>query len=111
MAPSLAAPSEEIKDIDELDLFFDTWQKAIGPAAHPPSSNGTEAWLHGFGTQTKWLTGDSWSWWIEAFNPPEHVDVTTAKNFISLVIGMMGDESPQGEAVRYARKVVLFLES
>lgn len=110
MATSLTAPLETIKDVDELELLFDTWKKALGPTAPPPSSNGTDAWLHGFGTQTKWLTGESWKWWIESFHPPQEVNLETATNFISLIIGMMGDRSPQGEAVRYARRVVAYLE-
>jgi hypothetical protein len=111
MAKGLTAPSEAMADIDELDLFFDTWKKALGP---PPTAlaNGTEHWLHGFGTQTKWLTGESWTWWIETYQPPQTIDLPRAQNFISLVIGMLGNRTdPQGEAVRYARRVVTYLES
>lgn len=111
MAAILRSPSETIKDLEELDLLFETWKKALGPPPTSPSPNGTEAWLHGFGTQTKWLSGDGWTWWIERYRPPDEIDFVTAKNFISLVIGMLGDRSPQGEAVRYARRVVAYLES
>lgn len=114
MGKGLAAPSEAMPDISELELFFDVWKRALGPAPMDPSLNGTEAWLHGFGTQTKWLTGDAWTWWIDHFSAPSHIDLPRAKNFLSLIIGMLGTRSsqgPQGEAVKYAREIGHYLEA
>ena len=111
MAILLSAPSKAIKDVDELDLFFEVWKQAIGPSSQSPSANGTSAWLRDFGSQTKWLTGDSWTWWLEQFHPPQGINFHEAQNFISLIIGMLGDRTnPQGEAVRYARQLVSYLE-
>lgn len=110
MAILLSAPSKAMKDLDELDLFFEVWKAALGPMAGP-SANGTSAWLRDFGTQTKWLTGDSWIWWLERFHPPRGIDFHEAQSFISLIIGMLGDRTnPQGEAVRFARQLVSYLE-
>lgn len=111
MAKTIAAPSQDFADLSQLDAFFEVWQKAIGPKGSSPSSNGTAQWLYDFGSQTKWLSGESWLWWIERFHPPSGIDIDEAKNFISLVIGMLGDRTnPQGEAVRYARKLISYLE-
>ena len=99
-----------MSDLAELDLFFDVWKQALGPKPGS-SSNGTAQWLYDFGTQTKWLTGDTWTWWLERFHPPRQIDPHEAQNFISLVIGMLGTRTnPQGEAVRYAREIVRYLE-
>lgn len=112
MAILLSAPSEAMKDLDELDLFFEVWKQAIGPSSVSQSANGTSSWLHDFGTQTKWLTGAGWTWWLERFHPPRGIDFTEAQNFISLIIGMLGDRTnPQGEAVRFARQLVSYLEN
>lgn len=111
MPKILAAPSQAIGDLSELDVFFEVWKQAIGPSAGSAGSNGTAQWLHDFGTQTKWLTGDSWTWWLERFHSPANIDINEAKNFISLVIGMLGERTnPQGDAVRYARRMVTYLE-
>lgn len=92
----------------ELDLFFQVWQEGLGPT----QTTSTEDWLYSFGYQTKWLAGDSWTWWIERFKPPVGIDVDQAKNFVSLVIGMLGNRTnPQGEAVRYARQLAEYLEN
>lgn len=101
-----------MSDLVQLDLFFEVWKQALGPSPVDPSLNGTEGWLHGFGTQTKWLTGESWDWWLERFSPPHDIDLATAQNFVSLVIGMLGNRTdPQGQAVQYAREVVGYLEA
>ena len=94
-------------DLSELQLFYETWNKALGPVAQSP----TEVWLDAFGKQTKWLPADSWIWWLEQICPPRQVKPFEAKGFISLVIGMLGQYSPQGEAVRYARKMAEFLDN
>lgn len=110
MPSSLAPPSHGINDLKELDLFFEVWKQAVGPGSS--SSNGTAQWLYDFGTQTKWLTGDSWTWWLERFHPAQDIDLHEAQNFIALVIGMLGNRTdPQGEAVRYARRMITYLES
>ena len=110
MKNSLAAPSHAIADLIELDLFFEVWRQALGPSSSP-TANGTGQWLYDFGTQTKWLTGDTWNWWLERFRPPGDIDISEAQNFIALVIGMLGNRnSPQGEAVRYARRMSTYLE-
>jgi hypothetical protein len=110
MAKPLAAPSQAMSDLAELDIFFSVWKEAVGPQLGP-ASNGTAQWLYDFGTQTKWLTGDSWTWWLDRFHPARHVEIHEAQNFISLVIGMLGDRgNPQGQAVRYARQMVTYLE-
>lgn len=99
-------------DREELNLFFNVWQHAVGPRPDSSAYNGTTSWLYDFGTQTKWLTGDSWTWWLERFRPPHDVDPNEMQNFISLVIGMLGDRTdPQGEAVDYARRMINYLES
>ena len=44
-------------------------------------------------------------------HPPQGINFHEAQNFISLVIGMLGDRTnPQGEAVRFARQLVSYLE-
>lgn len=98
-------------DLGEFNAFFQTWNRAIGPGNGSSSSGKTEAWLRDFGAQTKWLTGESWTWWMNQFSPPSEVDAIEARNFLALLIGMLGDFSPQGEAVQYAREMIQYLEN
>ena len=95
-------------DLSEIQLFYETWNKALGPdVAQSP----TEVWLDAFGKQTKWLPADTWLWLLEQNCPPSQVDPFEAKGFISLVIGMLGQRSPQGQGVSYARLMVDFLDN
>ena len=106
---ALRAPSDGMLDLTERDLFFEYWNHAVGPSSN--GSMGTESWLRVFGAQTKWLSGDSWRWWIERFHPPEDIDVNEALNFLALIIGMLEESSPRGEAVKYAGDVFRYLEN
>jgi hypothetical protein len=106
MAGSLKPPSAAMRDLAELDLFYKTWSRALGADG---DTNRTGAWLRAFGGQTKWLPAESWTWWLEVREPPEGLDLPQALGFLSLVIGLLGQESPSGEAVRYAREMVEFL--
>lgn len=107
MAGSLTPPLEAIADRSEHDLFFRVWQHALGPA--PGSSDKTDDWLRAFGSQTKWLPNGSWIWWLEQHKPLNGVDIQRVKNFLSLIIGLLGDRSPKGEAVAYAREMAEYL--
>ena len=108
MAKPLRTPRGAMPDSSELDLFFETWEKALGPNEMQRSP--TEAWLRAFGAQTKWMGEDSWAWWLEEQRPPDQVDISQAKGFLSLLIGMLGQHSPSGQAIRYAREMVDFLD-
>lgn len=109
-AESLRAPSEGMPDLVERDLFFECWNRAVGSSSNG-SRSPTESWLRGFGSQTKWLTGDAWTWWIKQFRPPEDIDGHEALNFLALTIGILEDRSPRGQAVRYAGEIFRYLEA
>lgn len=108
MAERLTPPLEAMTDRSEHDLFFRVWQHALGPA--PESRDQTDAWLRAFGGQTKWLPDISWIWWLEQYRPLNGVDIDRVKNFLSLIIGLLGDRSPKGEAVGYAREMAEYLD-
>ena len=103
MAMHLRAPMDGIDDLTERSLFYDTWVKALGPNG---PSNPTEAWLCAFGGQTKWLPAESWVWWLETREPTDALDPHQALGFFSLVIGLLSQLSPSGQAVHYAREMV-----
>jgi len=97
---------DAMDDLAERSLFYKTWAKALGPES---ATNPTEAWLRAFGGQTKWLPAESWVWWLETYAPMSTVDSHQALGFLSLVIGLLGQLSPSGQAVRYAREMVAAL--
>lgn len=97
-------------DLSERDVFFKCWNRAVGPSGNG-SMSPTESWLREFGSQTKWLSGDAWKWWIEQFHPPEAIDVNEVLNFLALIIGILEDRSPRGQAVKYAGEVFRYLEN
>ncbi|HXV72237.1 MAG TPA: hypothetical protein VEB69_12675 [Acidimicrobiia bacterium] len=102
MAIRLRAPMDAMDDLAERSLFYNTWAKALGPDG---ATNPTEVWLRAFGGQTKWLPAESWVWWLETYAPTSTVDPHQALGFLSLVIGLLGQLSPSGQAVRYAREM------
>ena len=95
-------------DLRERDLFYDSWKAALGPET---TTDPTMQWLTVFGSQTKWLPEDVWSWYMEQRCPVDNVDPDLATPFLALVTGLIRRESPHGEAVRYANDLAEYVSS